>query len=69
MESNKGMSEKPNNIIGLGKARKAREKDARKAQADENALKFGRTKAQKILEVTQSEKAKKMLDRHQIDEE
>ena len=69
MESNKGMSEKPNNIIGLGKTRKAREKDARKAQADENALTFGRTKAQKILEVTQSEKAKKMLDRHQIDEE
>ena len=63
------MSERTNNVVGLGKVRKARERDLRKAVADENAVKFGRTKAQKILEATQSEQARKMLDSNRIEEE
>ncbi len=63
------MSERSNNVVGLGKVRKARERDLRKAVADENAVKFGRTKAQKILEATQSEQARKMLDSNRIEEE
>jgi len=63
------MSERSNNVVGLGKVRKARERDLRKAVADENAMKFGRTKAQKILEATQSEQARKMLDSNWIEEE
>ena len=63
------MSERSNNVMGLGKVRKARERDLRKAVADENAVKFGRTKAQKILEATQSEQARKMLDSNRIEEE
>ncbi len=63
------MSERSNNVVGLGKVRKARERDLRKAVADENAVKFGRTKAQKILEATKSEQARKMLDSNRIEEE
>ncbi len=63
------MSERSNNVVGLGKVRKARERNLRKAVADENAVKFGRTKAQKILESTQSEQARKMLDSNRIEEE
>ena len=55
--------------MGLGKVRKARERDLRKAVAEENAVKFGRTKAQKVLEATQSEQARKMLDSNRIEEE
>ncbi|MBO6791357.1 MAG: DUF4169 family protein [Dinoroseobacter sp.] len=63
------MSERSNNVVGLGKVRKARERDLRKAVAEENAVKFGRTKAQKVLEATQSEQARKMLDNNRIEEE
>ena len=63
------MSERSNNVVGLGKVRKARERDLRKAVADENAVKFGRTKAQKVLEATKSEQARKMLDSNRIEEE
>lgn len=63
------MSERSNNVVGLGKVRKARERDLSKAVADENAVKFGRTKAQKILEATKSEQARKMLDSNRIEEE
>lgn len=63
------MSERSNNVVGLGKVRKARERDLRKAVAEENAVKFGRTKAQKVLEATQSEQARKMLDSNRIEEE
>lgn len=63
------MSERSNNVVGLGKVRKARERDLRKTVAEENAVKFGRTKAQKVLEATQSEQARKMLDSNRIEEE
>ncbi len=63
------MSERSNNVVGLGKVRKARERDLRKAVAEKNAVKFGRTKAQKVLEATQSEQARKMLDSNRIEEE
>ena len=63
------MSERSYNVVGLGKVRKARERDLHKAVAEENAVKFGRTKAQKVLEATQSEQARKMLDSNRIEEE
>ena len=56
-------------IIGLAKARKLREKAIDKAKADANSVKFGRSKAQKLLEATQREKARHMLDAHRSDEE
>ena len=49
-------------IINLNKFRKARAKVEKQSQADENAVKFGRSKAQKALEAAQTEKSKRELD-------
>lgn len=56
-------------ITNLRQFRKDAGRMKKRAQGDENATKFGRTKAQKILEATQSEKARKMLDQHRIEGE
>lgn len=50
--------------INLNKARKARAKAAKKAQADENAVRFGRTKAEKGAENAQAKKTARDLDGH-----
>ncbi len=55
--------------INLNKARKARNKLKKRQEADENAVTFGRTKAQRILEATQNERVRKALDRHRIEDE
>jgi hypothetical protein len=55
-------------VINLNKARKARARDDRRAQADENAVKFGRTKAQKGIEGAEADKAARELDGHKQDE-
>ena len=47
--------------INLNKARKAKTRADAKAKADENAVRFGRTKAQKILEATRAEQANARL--------
>ncbi|GHC67114.1 DUF4169 family protein [Neogemmobacter tilapiae] len=49
-------------VVNLNKARKAKVKADEKAQADANAAKFGRTKAQKDLDRAQAEKAARDLD-------
>ncbi|ARE81581.1 amidase [Roseovarius mucosus] len=60
------MSDAPVNLNRVRK-QKARAKD--KARADENAARFGRTKAQKALEQAQTEKARAALDQHRRDED
>jgi hypothetical protein len=54
-------------VVSLSSARKARTKDAAKAQADANALRFGRTKAQKAVEEAAKVRVKAVLDAHKID--
>lgn len=56
------MSETP---INLNRARKRRARDKDKARADENAARFGRTKAQKEAERTEGENAERRLSEHQ----
>ncbi len=51
-------------IINLRAARKAKDRTGARAKGDENAVKFGRTKAEKELEKAQAEKAKRDLDGH-----
>ncbi len=51
-------------IINLRAARKAKDRELARAKGDENAVKFGRTKAEKELEKAQAEKAKRDLDGH-----
>lgn len=55
-------------VVNLNKARKARDRAEEKAQADANALKHGRTKAQRLLEATQAEKARRALDGAKFEE-
>lgn len=54
--------------ITLNQVRKDRTRAEAKAQADVNAVKFGRTKAQRLLEATQAEQARKRLDQTKFDE-
>jgi len=50
--------------INLNQQRKARAKEARRLQGDENAVKFGRSKAEKLREAAQDAQAAKRLDGH-----
>lgn len=56
-------------IVNLNRFRKAQARVKTRAQADENAAKFGRTKAQKQLEEAQAEKARATLEAHKRDEQ
>ena len=55
--------------INLNKARKARDRADAKAQADENAVKFGRTKAARMLDVAQSKQVATRLNALKFDDE
>ncbi len=48
--------------VNLSRARKAKDRLLARRQADENAVKFGLTKAQKAVSMAQAEKAKRDLD-------
>ena len=54
--------------INLNKVRKARDRAADKAQADANAAKFGRSKAERLLDAARAEKAKTALDQAKFEE-
>ena len=51
-------------IINLRAAKKAKDKSLARAQADANATKFGRTKAEKQADLIAKAKAKRTLDGH-----
>ncbi len=51
-------------VVSLNKARKAKARADKKARADANAAKFGRTKAEKDAERARAEKAARDLDGH-----
>ena len=52
-------------IINLRAVRKAKEKAETRAQADANAVKFGRRKEDKALEAARLAKEKRDLDGHE----
>ena len=54
--------------ISLNQVRKDRARADDKARADASAVKFGRTKAQRLLEAAQAEQARKRLDQAKFDE-
>jgi hypothetical protein len=54
-------------IINLRSVKKAKTKADTRAQADANATKFGRTKAEKLAEAASKDKAKRVLDGHALD--
>ncbi len=53
--------------VNLNRFRKMKARAAKKARADENAIKFGRTKAQRALDETEAAKTKARLDGHERD--
>lgn len=55
--------------VNLNRLRKQKARAAEKTRADGNALRFGRSKAQKALEQAQADKARALLDAHRRDED
>jgi hypothetical protein len=49
-------------VVNLNKFRKAKARAEKKVQANENAVKFGRTKAEKSLDHARNAKAQQDLD-------
>ena len=56
-------------IINLNRARKNRTREDRQNTANSNAVKFGRSKAERISEAARGDQARRMLDQHKLDEE
>ncbi len=56
-------------LVNLRQARKDRARSEKRAKGDENAAKFGRTKAERDLEAARADKARAHLDAHKRDPE
>ena len=55
--------------INLNHARKSKSRADEKANADQNAVRFGRTKAQKVLEATQAAQASDRLSQLKFEDD
>ncbi len=55
-------------LINLNRARKEKAKRDRLAEAEANRVKFGRTKAEKLKEKAEAERATRTLDAHRREE-
>ena len=55
-------------IVNFNKFRKEKARADKKARADENAVKFGRTKAEKSRDVIEKMRQDKQHDGHQLEE-
>ena len=56
-------------IVNLNRFRKAQNRVKKRAQADENAVKFGRSKSERELDEARADKAREVLRQHRLDEE
>lgn len=56
-------------VVNLNKIRKDRERTAKKAEADLNAAKHGRTKAERLAEAARNAKARARLDQMKFEDE
>ncbi|WP_170367066.1 DUF4169 family protein [Ruegeria arenilitoris] len=54
--------------VNLNRYRKEKARAEKKACADRNAAAFGRSKADKQLDKARTEKARRDLDNHELDE-
>ena len=57
------------NVINLNQFRKKKARAEKRAQADENALRHGRSKAKKALDAAQTEKDRDRHDAHKREDE
>lgn len=53
-------------VVNLNKAHKAKARVQKRAQADANAAKFGRTKAQKVADQTVTDQQVRHIDGHKL---
>jgi hypothetical protein len=56
------------NLVNLNKAKKDRQRDAKRRDADANSARFGRSKADKQALAARISKAAKALDGHKRDD-
>ncbi|MGP1356227.1 DUF4169 family protein [Roseicyclus sp.] len=56
-------------VLSLSRARKTRARDDRKRKADENAARFGRTRAEREAEAARAAQEAARLEAHRRDEE
>lgn len=56
-------------VTNLNKVKKDRERTAKKTEADQNARKFGRTKAERMAEATRDSQAKRQLDQLKFEDD
>ena len=54
--------------VNLNRYRKQKERAEKKARANQNAAKFGRSKSEKDLDKARADKAVRELDGHKADE-
>ena len=54
--------------VNLNRFRKDKARAEKKARADENAVRFGRSKAQKDAEKARAEQARRLLDGHRTED-
>ncbi len=52
-------------VVNLRAVRKSREREDKRAQGDANAIKFGRTKAEREEQAARADKARRDLDGHE----
>ena len=56
-------------VVNLTRARKARARDDKRRKADENAARFGRTRAEREAEAQAADKATRHLDQHRREDD
>ena len=54
-------------LVNLNRARKDRARETARRQAEENAARFGRSKADRAAEAAKAEKARRDLDGHEVE--
>ncbi len=56
-------------VVNLNRFRKAKNRVKKRAQADENAVKFGRTKVDREVDEARAKKAREALRQQRLDDE
>lgn len=56
-------------VVNINRFKKDRDRTAKKAEADANARKFGRTKAKRLAEAARQDKARQLLDQLKFEED
>ena len=55
-------------VVNLSRVRKLRARDDKRSQADANAIKFGRSKGDKLRDKLTCEKSDRTVDQHKLDD-